>query len=1123
MASSDLWTYKPEAAAGQKQLKVAQKKPAGEACNECPLQKNLCVFPERHPGAKIAIVGESPGPSELVEGRPFVGPSGRLLNHLNKKIGLKREDVHWTNAVLCQGKESELGAARKACQARLDAELTSAKVQHVFALGGHALHATAHTSRKPRIQHYRGSIMFYENRTIFPMVHPAFVIRAKQWEPVMLTDFLRAQRIMADGFRLPERMHGRTMRVPQTLAALKAELQPMGKVVGVDIETTGLDATETSLVCLGISDGQRTVVIPWSRDKRGTCCFYGLQGQRQVADYLTEFFSTRTGVTHNGPMFDQIVLERYGIKFDKWEDTLLAHHSFASHMPRRLSHVVTMYEDVTPWKDEKHADKMREYYRYNGRDTLYTKLAWDHMQPDLAEEMPVYEQDKISAMLCKGMQVTGFRFDRDKARMLKRKLRRVERVVRRQANEMMGREINLMSQTQLRHAFFEELGAPVFFRSEKTNKPALNVNALRAYAALGNMSVARRVSDLDKLNRLSNFVLTLRKARKARSTYIDAIVTDSGGRVHPVWQSYGAVSGRFSCVAKGTLVETMRDVSKYPKGVPIEKVRPGDYAYCYIDGKLALRQVTWAGCTGVKNVVRVRWRGTGNQHVGHVDLTADHRVLLTSGEWCAAGELRHGDKVMALARDIAGFGYSRLYATGAGAPVSDHRFVYNQFTGDWPEDVHHEGHKLDNRFHMLTGMSRSEHCRHHGTSDELRRKRSENARRLNREGRIGGSAPGQLKLKLTKAKIVRELRAHQWATTRTARALGHDFATFKAYVIRAGLDPEELKRRNRRIRIKPLRARAAVARALRWPKGASNNHTVLSVTPLRKRVRVYDLSVEEAHNFIANEICVHNCARPNIMNLPRFENDPVAEFGGIRSLYFAAPGKVLVAFDFSQLEMRIAAYVSGDEVMIAACESSDLHASNAGIIFGQDFLKLDKKKDEDEYKKLRNLAKQSGFAVAYMAGAPTVYARIIAAGIPITLLQTEQMLRNMRRAFKGYYAYQEDLLLQTIRIGHVRIPISNRLRWLGHAPKPPECANTPIQGGASGLMNLVLPAIERQLPPDTFLVAQVHDAAYFETPVKRADEILALCKQETSRPFEINGRRVVFPTDMKVGERWSDL
>lgn len=812
--ASNVWIYKRDAPHDQvERREVWGRKPAGDACKECPLQKNICVPPERHEGAKIAIVGEGPGPSELIEGRPFVGPSGRLLNHLNAKIGFKRSDVHWTNATLCQGKESELAAARKACQARLDAELQEAGIEHVIALGAHALHATAHTPRKPRILHYRGSVIHdtASERTVFPMVHPAFVLRAPQWEPVMLTDYERASRIIREGYQLPERMNGRSMRVPHTLTALRAELKRMGATVSVDVETTGLDATETGLVCLGISDGQHTVVVPWSKDKTGTCCYYGLKTQPKVAALLSEFFASRTAVTHNGPMFDHIVLARHGIKLAKWEDTLLAHHAFASHMPKRLSHVVSMYVDVPPWKDEKHAEQLREYYRYNARDALYTKLAWDGMQEDLADEQQIYEQDKIAAELCRSMQVVGFRFDKTKAKWLRRKLKRVETAAQAKADKLFGRNLNLLSQLQLREAFFEELSAPVFFKSEKTNLPALNVNALRAYAALGDTSISKRVGDFAKLNKLSECVLALRKARKARSTYIDAIVTDANSRVHPIWLSYGAVSGRFAC------------------------------------------------------------------------------------------------------------------------------------------------------------------------------------------------------------------------------------------------------------------------------------------------------------------------QKPNIMNLPRPENDPVAEFGGIRSLYIAAPGKVLVAFDFAQLEMRIAAYVSGDEAMISACESSDLHAGNAAVIFGEAFTKLDKVKDEKEYKTFRNLAKQSGFAVAYMAGASTVYARIVAAGIPITLMQTERMLASMRKAFSTYYNYQEALLLQTIRLGYIRIPISNRKRWLGHAPAPPETANTPIQGGAAGLMNMVLPRIVRQLPPDCELVAQVHDAAYFEVPSRRADEVVALCKEETSRPVLINGRNVVFPTDTKIGERWSEL
>jgi hypothetical protein len=95
----------------------------------------------------------------------------------------------------------------------------------------------------------------------------------------------------------------------------------------------------------------------------------------------------------------------------------------------------------------------------------------------------------------------------------------------------------------------------------------------------------------------------------------------------------------------------------------------------------------------------------------------------------------------------------------------------------------------------------------------------------------------------------------------------------------------------------------------------------------------------------------------------------------------------------------------------------------------------------------------------------------------------------MRVKFKAYYAFQDDQLNEIIRTGVIRIPISNRIRVVGHAPKPTECMNTPIQGGAAGLMNMKLLELVDELPhlprgshQSLRLVAQIHDAAIFDTP-----------------------------------------
>lgn len=266
------------------------------------------------------------------------------------------------------------------------------------------------------------------------------------------------------------------------------------------------------------------------------------------------------------------------------------------------------------------------------------------------------------------------------------------------------------------------------------------------------------------------------------------------------------------------------------------------------------------------------------------------------------------------------------------------------------------------------------------------------------------------------------------------------------------------------------------------------------------------------------------CQNPNLMNLPRKENDPTwAEFeGGIRSLIVASVGRLFVYFDAKQLEMRIAAYTTGDEVMIKACESIDLHAANAELIFGEAFLKADKSKR----KALRTLAKTAAFAVCYLAEAETVYKRLLADGQAVSSSAVRAMLNRLHREFRAYYRWQEQTLQKCIRTGYVESPIMGRRRLLGHDPAPTECANFPIQGGAADLMNIRANEIVDLLDKRRIhapLGAQIHDALVLDVKECDVEKVSALVRDQFERPIEIasSGKvyRPKFPIDLEVISR----
>lgn len=286
-----------------------------------------------------------------------------------------------------------------------------------------------------------------------------------------------------------------------------------------------------------------------------------------------------------------------------------------------------------------------------------------------------------------------------------------------------------------------------------------------------------------------------------------------------------------------------------------------------------------------------------------------------------------------------------------------------------------------------------------------------------------------------------------------------------------------------------------------------------------------------------------SCQGPNLANLPSMANDPTRELGGIRSLYLAPEGRRLVVWDAKQLEMRVAAYVTGDEAMIAACNSLDMHSSNAVICFGDGFdaeryeelsskvsLSADEKRELVGLKGLRTLAKSGAFAVCYMAEAETVWARIVASGLlnpPPELRMIEMMLQRMKREFHGYYEWQERNYLKIMKSAHAFSPLLGRPRFLSHDPETTKAANYPIQSGAADLMNIRLPLIEdalRRRVPGSRIVAQVYDSAAIECDERHVEEVKEISKSIFEAPIVIStsGRDIEasFPIDVEDSVRW---
>jgi len=189
-------------------------KAAAAACHACDLYKTgtQTVFGDGAAHAKVMFVGEQPGDREDIEGKPFVGPAGRLLDDALRAAGIDRTEVYITNAVKHfkwkpQGKrrlhQKPNAAEIDACRPWLDAEIAAVKPQILVCLGATA--AQALLGRDFRVTVQRGQFI---ERPGLPLmmatVHPSSILRAPDDE----SRELEVQAFVADLRQLAKRLEG---------------------------------------------------------------------------------------------------------------------------------------------------------------------------------------------------------------------------------------------------------------------------------------------------------------------------------------------------------------------------------------------------------------------------------------------------------------------------------------------------------------------------------------------------------------------------------------------------------------------------------------------------------------------------------------------------------------------------------------------------------------------------------------------------------------------------------------------------------------------------------------------------------------------------------------------------
>ena len=249
-----------------------------------------------------------------------------------------------------------------------------------------------------------------------------------------------------------------------------------------------------------------------------------------------------------------------------------------------------------------------------------------------------------------------------------------------------------------------------------------------------------------------------------------------------------------------------------------------------------------------------------------------------------------------------------------------------------------------------------------------------------------------------------------------------------------------------------------------------------------------------------------SCRNPNLQQIPR---DKI-----FRSCFIPAPGYRLVVADYSQIELRVAAELSGDRRMIEAYQNDeDLHRLTAALI-------ADKSLDQVE-KSERQAAKAVNFGLIYAMGAKGLaeYA-YNNYGVQMSLKQAETFRKRYFEAYQGIARWHGAMKR---RLPREMRTMGDRLRCWQDEPKLTELLNTPVQGTAADITKAALAKLPIALKETgAKLIGTVHDEILLEAPENMANQTANILQQVMEQAGQQYLRNVPVKAEVAIVNSWAE-